>query len=129
MAHGDSARGRDALAALDFFVHADLFLSPTAEQADIVLPVASPFEAEALRIGFEVSQEAQSLVQLRRPVQAPRGEARSDLEIVFALATRLGLGDAASGTATSTPRGDTSSRRAGSRSSSSARSRPGSGCR
>jgi len=92
MAHGDSARGRDALAALDFAVHADMFLSPTADLADIVLPVATPFEVEALRIGFEVSQEAQSLVQLRRPVQAPRGEARSDLEIVFALATRLGLG-------------------------------------
>ncbi len=92
MAQGDSARGRDALRALDFAVHADMFLSPTAEEADIVLPVATPFEAEALRLGFEVSQEAQSLVQLRRPVQAPRGEARSDLEIVFALATRLGLG-------------------------------------
>jgi anaerobic selenocysteine-containing dehydrogenase len=92
MAHGDSARGRDALAALDFAVHADPFLSPTADLADIVLPVATPFEGEALRIGFEVSQQAQSLVQLRRPVEAPRGEARSDLEIVFALATRLGLG-------------------------------------
>jgi anaerobic selenocysteine-containing dehydrogenase len=92
MAHGDSARGRDALAALHFMVHADTFLNPTADLADIVLPVATPFEVEALRIGFEVSQEAQSLVQLRRPVQAPRGEARSDIEIVFALAKRLGLG-------------------------------------
>jgi anaerobic selenocysteine-containing dehydrogenase len=92
MAQGDSARGRDALAQLDFAVHADTFLNPTAELADIVLPVATPFEVEGLRLGFEVSQEAQSLVQLRRPVHAPRGEARSDLEIVFALATRLGLG-------------------------------------
>jgi anaerobic selenocysteine-containing dehydrogenase len=93
MAHGDSARGRDALAALDFFVHADLFLNPTAEHADIVLPVASPFEAEALRIGFEINEAAQSLVQLRRPVVPPRGETRSDLQIIFALATRLGLGE------------------------------------
>ena len=93
MAHGDSARGRDALATLDFFVHADIFPSPTADLADIVLPVASPFETEALRVGFEVSQEAQSHVQLRRPVVAPRGEARSDLQIVFALADRLGLGE------------------------------------
>jgi anaerobic selenocysteine-containing dehydrogenase len=92
MAQGDSARGRDALVRLDFTVHADTFLSPTADLADIVLPVATPFEVEGLRIGFEVSQEAQSLVQLRRPVHAPRGKARSDLEIVFALATRLGLG-------------------------------------
>jgi anaerobic selenocysteine-containing dehydrogenase len=93
MSHADSARGRDALAALDFFVHADLFMSPTAELADIVLPVTSPFEAEALRIGFESSQAAQSLVQLRTPLIAPRGEARSDLQIIFALATRLGLGE------------------------------------
>ncbi|RJQ81620.1 hypothetical protein D5S19_23080 [Amycolatopsis panacis] len=93
MAHGDSARGRDALAAIDFVVHADLFMNPTAELADIVLPVTSAFEAEALRIGFETSQDAQSLVQLRTPVAAPRGEARSDLQIIFALAERLGLGE------------------------------------
>ena len=93
MAHGDSARGRDALSALDFFVQADLFMSPTAELADIVLPVTTPFESEALKIGFEYSQEAQSLVQLRTPLVAPRGEARSDLQIVFELATRLGLGE------------------------------------
>ena len=93
MAHGDSARGRDALAALDFFVHADLFMNPTAEQADIVLPVTSAFEAEGLKVGFEVSEAAQSLVQLRRPLVPPRGEARSDLQIIFALAPRLGLGE------------------------------------
>jgi anaerobic selenocysteine-containing dehydrogenase len=93
MAHGDSARGRDALASLDFFVHADIFPSPTADLADIVLPVASPFETEALRVGFEVSQQAQAHVQLRGPIVAPRGEARSDLQIVFALADRLGLGE------------------------------------
>ena len=93
MAHGDSARGRDALTAIDFVVHADLFMNPTAELADIVLPVASAFEAEALRIGFESNQDAQSLVQLRTPLVAPRGEARSDLQIIFALAERLGLGE------------------------------------
>jgi anaerobic selenocysteine-containing dehydrogenase len=93
MAHGDSARGRDALAALDFFVHADLFMNPTAEQADLVLPVTSAFEAEGLRVGFEISEAAQSLVQLRRPVALARGEARSDLQIIFGLATRLGLGE------------------------------------
>lgn len=92
MAHADSLRGREALRSLDFFVQADLFMTPTAELADIVLPVTTPFESEALKIGFEYSQEAQSLVQLRQPLVAPRGEARSDLQIVFDLATRLGLG-------------------------------------
>jgi len=93
MAHGDSARGRDALQALEFHVHLDLFMSPTAEQADIVLPVTGAFEAEGLKVGFEVSQEAQSLVQLRAPLVPPVGEARSDIEIIFDLATRLGLGE------------------------------------
>jgi anaerobic selenocysteine-containing dehydrogenase len=92
LAHADVRRGREALAALDFYVHADLFMNPTAELADIVLPVATPFEREGLKIGFEVSPAAQSLVQLRHPIVEPRGEARSDTEIVFDLACRLGLG-------------------------------------
>jgi anaerobic selenocysteine-containing dehydrogenase len=92
LSHANGRRGRDALAALEFYVHADLFMNPTAELADIVLPVASPFERQALKIGFLVSPEAQSLVQLRQAVVAPRGEARSDIEIVFDLAKRLGLG-------------------------------------
>ena len=92
MAHGDSARGRDALQNLDFFAQAEVFMTPTAELADIVLPVATPFESEALKIGFDYSQEAQSLVQLRQPAVELRGEARSDTQIVFDLAVRLGLG-------------------------------------
>jgi anaerobic selenocysteine-containing dehydrogenase len=90
---GNVRRGRAALTALDFFVHADLFLTPTAEVADVVLPVASAFEREALRIGFEVNEDAQSHVQLRQAVVPPRGESRSDIEIVVALAQRLGLGN------------------------------------
>jgi anaerobic selenocysteine-containing dehydrogenase len=45
--------------------HADLFMNPTADMADVVLPVASAFEREGLKIGFEISAQAQSLVQLR----------------------------------------------------------------
>ena len=93
MAHVDSGRARDALISLDFMVHADLFMNPTAELADIVLPAASAFETEALRVGFEVSEAAQAHLQLRPRVVPPRGEARSDIEIVFDLANRLGLGD------------------------------------
>jgi anaerobic selenocysteine-containing dehydrogenase len=93
LAQGDPVRGRAALAALDFYAHADLFMTPTAELADIVLPVASCFEREALKIGFEINADAQSLVQLRRPLVDPPGEARSDTDIIFDLATRLGLGE------------------------------------
>jgi anaerobic selenocysteine-containing dehydrogenase len=86
-------RGRAALQALDFYVHADLFMSPTAELADVVLPVCTPFEREALKIGFEISTEAQSLVQLRRPVAEPLGDSRADTDIVFDLACRMGFGE------------------------------------
>jgi anaerobic selenocysteine-containing dehydrogenase len=93
LAHADSIRGREALKALDFYVHADLFMNPTAELADIVLPVASAFEREALKMGFEISPRAQSWVQFRQKVIEPQGEARSDTEIIFDLACRLGLAD------------------------------------
>jgi anaerobic selenocysteine-containing dehydrogenase len=92
LAHANGGHGRTALAALDFYACADLFMTPTAALADVVLPVASCFEREALKIGFEISPEAQSLIQLRPAVVPPPGEARPDTEIVFDLAARLGLG-------------------------------------
>jgi anaerobic selenocysteine-containing dehydrogenase len=91
LAHADGRHGREALKALEFYAHADLFMNPTAELADVVLPVASAFEREGLKIGFEISPEAQSLIQLRPAVVAPRGEARPDTDIIFDLAARLGL--------------------------------------
>jgi anaerobic selenocysteine-containing dehydrogenase/ferredoxin-NADP reductase len=93
VSHPAPERGREALKALDFQVHCDLFLNPTAEMADIVLPVSSPWEHEALRLGFEISPEAQELVQLRQQMIPRQGEARSDMWIVFQLAKRLGMGE------------------------------------
>jgi anaerobic selenocysteine-containing dehydrogenase len=91
LAQADPVRGRAALASLDFYAHADLFMNPTATLADIVLPVASCFEREALKIGFETDKVAQSLVQLRPKIVPPPDQARPDTEIIFDLATRLGL--------------------------------------
>ena len=91
--HANGTYGREALKALEFFAHADLFMTPTAELADVVFPVASCFEREALKIGFETSLEAQSLIHLRPAVVPPPGEARPDTDIVFDLAARLGLAD------------------------------------
>ena len=93
VAHADGAVGREALKALDFHVHVDLFMNPTAELADIVLPATSPFESEGLKTGFEISEAACSLIQLRKRLVEPRGEARSDIEIIFDLACRMGLGE------------------------------------
>jgi len=93
LAHADGGSGREALKELEFYAHADLFMNPTAQFADVVLPVASAFEREGLKIGFEISAEAQSLIQLRPAVVPPPGEARSDTAIIFDLAARLGLAE------------------------------------
>jgi anaerobic selenocysteine-containing dehydrogenase len=91
LSHADARRGAAALDALDFMVHADLFMTPTATHADIVLPVNTPWEREGLRTGFTVDQRAVGHVQLRRQVVESRGESRSDAWIAFELAQRLGL--------------------------------------
>ena len=80
-----------ALRALDFYVHADMFLGPSAQDADLVLPVASPWEREGLAAGFQLGERGSAWLQLRRTALSPRGESRSDNDIVFDLARRLGL--------------------------------------
>ena len=93
VSHAGTAAGAQALEGLDFHVHADIFPNPTAEYADILLPVNTAWEREALRVGFEITQAANGRVQLRPPVVASRGESRDDGWIAFALAERLGLGN------------------------------------
>jgi anaerobic selenocysteine-containing dehydrogenase len=83
----------EALRKLKFYAHADMFLNPTAQFADVILPVASPWERGGLAPGFQISLQAQSLLQWRDPVIPPRGESRSDTWIVFELARRLGLSE------------------------------------
>jgi anaerobic selenocysteine-containing dehydrogenase len=89
----DAELARAALTRLEFVVYTELFLTPTAVLADVVLPVASAWEREGLRVGFGPTPEGEAFIQLRAPVVAPRGEARSDTWIVCELAKRLGLGE------------------------------------
>jgi anaerobic selenocysteine-containing dehydrogenase len=93
VSHADGARGAKALDTLNFMVHADIFMTPTAAHADIVLPVNTAWEREGLRTNFRVSQEAAGHIHLRPPAINSRGESRSDAWIAFALAGRLGLGN------------------------------------
>jgi len=80
-------------ARLEFFAITEMFMTPTAALADIVLPAASAWEREGLYGGFHYSRPAEAHLQLRPACVAPRGEARADSWIVFELAQRLGLGD------------------------------------
>ncbi|MFN3844310.1 MAG: molybdopterin-dependent oxidoreductase [Paracoccaceae bacterium] len=82
-----------ALSELEFHVHCDRVETPTARFADYILPVNTPWEREALRIGFEATQDAESLVQLRQIIVPSAGESRSDTDIIFDLAVRLGMSD------------------------------------
>ena len=56
---------------LDFLVYADLFLTPTAALADVVLPVSTAWEREGLRVGFGPTHAGE-----RHMPAAPRGGAR-----------------------------------------------------
>ena len=87
----DTDRAIVALKQLDFHIHADFFLNPSANYADIVLPVATSWEREGLRTGFDASVEGMRTEQLRAAVVKSMAEARSDIDIVLALAKRLGL--------------------------------------
>ena len=90
----DTDLAETALKTLEFHVHADFFVNAAARYADIVLPVATSWEREGLRPGFDANLRGQRRVQLRRAVIAPVGEARSDIDIVLGLSQRLGLGRA-----------------------------------
>lgn len=91
--HPDPEKGRAALGKLELQVHCDMFLNPSAMEADFVLPVNSAWERDGWRAGFEISLEAQQRLQLRPAMVAPQGESRSDFDIAAALAGRLGFGE------------------------------------
>ena len=86
MSDPDVEHARDALAKLDHLVVQDIFITETANYADVILP-ASAF---AEKSGTVTNTNRQ--VQMGRPALPPPGEAREDWWIEVELAKRLGLG-------------------------------------
>ncbi len=88
---------RDSIAKslenVPFLVVQDLFLSPTAEQADVVLPAASFAEKDGTFTNAE-----RRIQRVRHGIKSP-GEARSDGAILTSLAGKLGSSLAFTGTA------------------------------
>ena len=91
LGHGDPLRGKAALEALDFYVHVDTTLNPSAHFADLILPATTCWEREALLPFSEIAEDTMNWAQLRPAVAKPVGESRSEAEIVFDLAKGLDL--------------------------------------
>lgn len=75
---------KKALAKLDFFVVQDIFLTETAEYADVILPATSYME----KLGTYTNTDRR--VQIGRPALRAPGEARLDWQIVCEISTRMG---------------------------------------
>jgi len=73
---------------LEFIVVADMFMTSTAEYADIVLPVCTFLEHADLVNGAALFHP---YLQLQQKVVEPLGESKSDMRIVSELAKRLGF--------------------------------------
>ena len=86
MSDPDVEHARDALAKLKHLIVQDIFITETANYADVILP-ASAF---AEKSGTVTNTNRQ--VQMGRPAVAPPGEAKEDWWIEVELAKRLGLG-------------------------------------
>lgn len=77
-------RTRKSLEEVDFLVSQDIFLSETAEYADVVLPSVCFAEKEGTFTNTE------RRVQRVRKAVVPPGQARSDWEILCEVATKMG---------------------------------------
>jgi anaerobic selenocysteine-containing dehydrogenase len=83
----DSKGLLESLQKLDFFVNVDIFMTETCRFADIVLPACTSVERSELRcypMGYII---------FTQPAVSPLYDSRSDADIIYQLAERLGLDD------------------------------------
>jgi len=91
----DALKGREAYRKLEFLAVSELFMTPTASVADIVMPATSGWEtptvsaSEAPMYVFPHN----TVLQYREPIVSPLYERKTDLTIICELAKRLGLAD------------------------------------
>jgi anaerobic selenocysteine-containing dehydrogenase len=83
----DSRGMLDSLSKLDFFVNVDPFMTETCAHADIVLPACTSVERSELRC------YGMGYIIFTQPAIPPLYESRSDVDIMYDLAGRLGIDD------------------------------------
>jgi len=83
----DSGRAQRAMEELEFLVVIDMFMTITAELADVILPAASCFEKTQLNR----SATRNNPIILQNQVIEPLGQSWPDWKIVFELGRRIGL--------------------------------------
>lgn len=89
VSYPDSASVRRALESLDFLAVAEIFMTPTALLADLVLPSATHLEFDDLG-NFGLPK---SFLLARPKVVDPPGDAWPDIRILNELGKALGMGD------------------------------------
>ena len=85
MSDPDAGHAREALAKLDLMIVQDIFLTETANYADIILPASALYEKNG------TVSNTNRQVQRVRPAVTPPGEAREDWVITVELGQRIGL--------------------------------------
>jgi len=81
----DSQKAHHLLQGLDHLIVQDIFMTKTAQMAEVVLPASASWcEAEGT-----VTNSERRVQRVRKALEPP-GEARGDIEILCALAKRLG---------------------------------------
>jgi len=83
----DNLKLLEAMDKLDFICDVDIFRTDSTSYADIVLPACTSLERSEVRCYPE------KYIIGTEPVIDPVGESRSDTDIIFGLANRLGLDD------------------------------------
>lgn len=87
LADQDSAKAGEAYKKLEFSVTIDLFMTPTAELSDIVLPAASWLERDGLR----GHPNYPYVTNVQHKVLEPLYERRDDIQIFIDLAKKMNL--------------------------------------
>jgi molybdopterin-containing oxidoreductase family molybdopterin binding subunit len=80
---GDTNRTIAAIKALDFVVASDIFMTPTAQYADIVLPLSSEYERTDILLGGNF------YIQYMPQVINPLWDSKSDLEMFGMVADKM----------------------------------------